>query len=115
VKLISNVSDIRVIYKNNPNLFTGLKNPAEFYAWLRAGNLHIVVAFQKYAIMLRKDGNRKHYGSFAIINKLRWDSYFREVGSEYKISNNTAPYLARLIMAANPELDGMFRVKSSVL
>jgi len=84
----------------------------KFSDYLR-DNFHIYEAFEQTSVDLCANGKRDKYGAFAIINKLRWDSLFHEVGTDFKISNNFAPSLARLTMLVNPQLDGMFVTKSS--
>lgn len=98
----------------NPGIFDDL-DPASrkvFMRWLPE-NVHVVNAFGKLAKYLKQNGNREYYSCYCIREKLRWDSMVSEVGTEYKISNNITPFVARLIMALAPGLVGMFRIKSS--
>ena len=101
----------RLIY-NNPLLFEGLKDDArvKFLEWL-PDNTHIVKSFGKYALQLKENGHREYYSAYAIRERLRWDSMLSETGTEYKISNNMTPFIARLIMKMDHRLDGMFKTK----
>lgn len=103
----------RILMKH-PDLFWGLKPKAAtaFLKWW-PHNIHIIRAFGKEALHLKTHGKRERYSCYTIREKLRWDSLFREVGTEYKISNNNTPFIARLIMKMNKNLDGMFMTKES--
>jgi hypothetical protein len=103
----------RLCIQNNPGIFDGLKveTAREFEAWL-PDNMHIVNAFGKAALHLKRNVHREYYSAYCIREKIRWDSMLSEVGTEYKISNNMTPFVSRLVMALCPvELKGMFRTK----
>jgi hypothetical protein len=85
--------------------------PPEFWDYLE-DNWHIFVAFVKEARRARKAGIERT-GAFMLINWLRWETQFKEENTRYKISNDYAPYLARLAMARFPELEGLFETKTS--
>ena len=85
--------------------------PEEFWEYLE-DNWHIFVAFAKEALRARRNGVERT-GAFMLINWLRWETQFSEEKTRYKISNDYAPYLARLSMARFPELDGLFETKTS--
>ena len=108
------IERLRTVVMDNPKLFVGL-NPNHreaFFRWIPK-NVHVVSEFGKYARYLKDNGNRTYYSAYAIRERLRWDSMVSEVGTEYKISNNITPFVARLIMAIDPKLEGMFVTKSS--
>lgn len=97
----------------NPDIFKGLKprQKLAFFRWL-PDNMHIVNAFGKSALYLKQRVHREYYSAYCIREKIRWDSMLSEVGTEYKISNDMTPFVARLVMALRPnELKGMFRIK----
>ena len=100
------------LFHERPDLLAGLlpKVQEDFMAWLPA-NTHVVSAFLRYARELKRTGKRDYYSAYAIRERLRWDSMVSEVGTEFKISNNMTPALARLVMAIDPSLDGMFKLK----
>lgn len=81
-----------------------------FRGWV-VTNIHVVNRFEKYALELRRSGDRDHYGAKTITERLRWDTFIAESGKEYKINNNYASCLSRVVMALNSELRGMFRVR----
>jgi len=85
----------------------------KFYDWL-PDNVHVVRAFYEAAHMLHSTGKREYYSLYCIREKLRWDSMVSEVGTKFKLSNNVTPHLARLVMALDPHLNGMFKLKSTV-
>lgn len=100
--------------KHYPDLFDDLKTPQKyaFLAWL-PDNYHVVLAFGRAAHELKTRGNRERYSCYTIREKLRWDSLLSENGTEFKLSNDNTPFLARLIMKMSPRLDGMFVIKGS--
>jgi len=100
---------------NKAGLFAGLliKPTKKFLEWLPQ-NYHVVMAFYKTALELKRRGRREFYSNYCIREKLRWDSLVSETGTEYKLSNDFTPHLARLVMALDPRLKGMFKLKSSV-
>ena len=106
---------IIALVTDHPEIFDGLKakHKESFLKWL-PDNIHIVDAFGKYALQLREKGNRDYYSAYAIRERLRWDSMISEVGTDYKISNNVTPFVARLLMRMDGRLIGIFRVKESV-
>jgi len=83
-----------------------------FYDWLPQ-NCHVVQAFYELSCELYARGKRPYYSAYCIREKLRWDSMVSEVGTEYKISNNVTPHLARFIMKLDSKLDGMFKLKAT--
>ena len=106
------LSRIETLIESNPDIFEGLNNTHReaFMRWL-PDNIHVVNAFGKYALELKETGNREYYSAYAIRERLRWDSMIRENGTQYKISNNITPFVARLIMKMNSRLHGIFKVK----
>ncbi len=105
---------IQDLIASKPDIFEGLLivHRDKFLEWLPY-NLHVISAFGKYAIMLKEKGNREYYSAYCIRERLRWDSLLTEVGTEYKISNNVTPFVARLIMAMDHRLVGLFRTKGN--
>ena len=97
-----------------PGIFDDLlpETTDQFYNWV-TDNCHVVRAFYERACELFEKGNRQFYSAYCIREKLRWDSMIGEVGTEYKISNNVTPHLARLTMVLDPRLSGMFKLKTT--
>lgn len=96
--------------KNNREAFTGLYQIPWFIKWLEM-NMHIFNEFYLYAKKLKYEGKRDVYSARAITQRLRWDTLFKEDGTQFKISDHTSPYMARLVMLINKKLKGMFRIK----
>ena len=98
---------------NRPDLFEGVDEGVmwRFHQWL-PNNTHVISAFGRYARELKDHGNRTHYSAKAICERLRWDSMVKENGSDYKLSNDMTTPIARLLMAVDPKLEGMFRFKT---
>ncbi len=77
-------------------------------------NMHVIEAFERYAIQLRRSGKREYYSIKAILERLRWDSMLNDSALDYKLNNNHAACISRILMRLNPELDGMFQTRSQV-
>ena len=77
-------------------------------------NMHVIEAFERYALELKRTGNREYYSTRAILERLRWDSLVEDSALEYKLNNNHAACIARILMRLNPELNGMFQLRSMV-
>lgn len=105
-------SEIIRALKNNPKLFSGLivERRHEFIEWLR-DNTHVVGQFLSYAQMLNRHGGRSYYSAYCIRERIRWDTLVTENGTDFKLSNNMTPFIARLVMEIDPNLKGMFRTK----
>lgn len=103
---------IQGVITHNPEMFDGLKSEhlAAFLSWWPQ-NIHVIRAFGRRAMELVEKGNRKRYSAYTIREVLRWDSWVSEVGTEYKLSNNMTPFVARLLMKMNSKLDGLFVTK----
>ena len=110
----------RIYCEQIDELFFGLFNPIrdlrsniqeKFREWYPE-NIHIVNAFYKWSLFLKRNGKRDNYSSQMIVHKLRWDSLYEEASDdEFKLNQNNASALGRIVMALDPELDGMFRTK----
>ena len=110
--MIRNYQDYERLMERHPGLFDDLRKDREWFEkWLR-NNLHIMDAFQRYAQRLHFKGKRDTYGAQAILERIRWDSYFREADSAYKVCNDSASFMARLVMVDQPYLFGMFRTRN---
>ena len=85
----------------------------QFMEWWPT-NMHVIEAFERYAIQLRRSGKREYYSIKAILERLRWDSMLEDSALDYKLNNNHAACISRILMRLNPELDGMFQLRSQV-
>lgn len=103
--------DLIKLIDNNEEEFESMRFYIEFRSWLKK-NSHLFKAFETYAKHLKAEGKREYYSARCILEKMRWDSLFREVEpTEFKINNNHGACLARLTMLKNPHLNGMFRLR----
>jgi len=84
----------------------------EFLGWLFV-NPHVWRAFAEKAVQARKYENRGRFGAKAIIEFLRWDTVVAEKDITFKINNNNAPDLARLVMDVIPSMRGYFQIRGS--
>ena len=98
----------------HPTMFSDLKSKhlIGFVSWV-TDNTNILEAFHYNAKMLRIHGNQKTYSAYCIREKVRWDNWLNPRATKFGISNNHTPFLARLIMKLDPELDGMFKLNNT--
>lgn len=81
-----------------------------FAGWL-ANNMPLFCrcAFEAAQIAKRVD----HYSMRTIIEYVRHQTHISDSSIDFKVNNNSAPDMARLCMAAFPELDGLFAVRAT--
>lgn len=60
-----------------------------------------------------KFGGGAKVGLAALRERARWEIAFVTSDTDYKINNNYTPFYARLIMAENPDLAGLFDLRYS--
>jgi len=56
---------------------------------------------------------RKKLGIKTLFERARWELALTTSDPDFKLNNNYAPYYARLIMHQEPDLDGMFDLRTS--
>lgn len=88
------------------------KRQAEFDAW-HAANPLIWKYFEKYAFEALHHG-RKKISHWLIINRIRWEVYVVTTGSDFKISNGTIAFYARLWRKTYPDHKSLFNIKQMV-
>lgn len=79
-----------------------------FPLWME-DNFHVWQRFARECDLLRECG-RDHYSARTVIEVLRHETQLRECGSDYKISNDFIPDLARLYQFTR-HCDGFFTLK----
>ena len=106
------IDDIERIFNEYPETFDGLKDEVieKFRDWYPS-NIHVINAFEKEAFYLLTRGRRDRYSIYTIREKLRWDSLVSESGQDYKLNNNFSPFIARILMFMNPDMEGMFTTR----
>ena len=100
----------RSLFSDNPLNDLRPNIEAMFRAWYPT-NMHIVYEFYNQSLYLKTNGKREHYSSQMIVHKLRWESALNSEFDQYKINQNIGSALGRVVMALDPRLDGMFRIK----
>lgn len=96
-----------------PDLFEGL--PAAVVSAFRRHheeNPHVYAKLREYALQARGAG-RTRLGIAVIFERLRWHAAIETTDEEYKLNNNHRAYYARLLMANEPDLRGMFELRTS--
>ena len=109
--MIYSMQMVKEMVEDHPEIFDGLERHcvADFLRKL-SGNLPIFNGFCEFAREL-KNGHRERYSFAAIMQRLRWETYFREEGEEYKLNNSHVPCYGRLVLAFLLELRPMFKVR----
>lgn len=73
-------------------------------------NPHVYRELVTLALQLRQKGHGA-YGIKSLFEVIRWHRALETTDQDFKLNNNHAPYYARAIMAAEPELRGFFNVR----
>jgi len=109
-RLPSSYQRLRTIIDNTPALFADVEPSIahEFKQWL-PDNMPIYQAAVEQARLARREFKR--FSMKAVIEALRWRTDLRDSKGEFKVSDHNTSCLARLIMAAEADLRGFFRVK----
>lgn len=105
--------ELKTIMDDNEDLFDGLVESGEyrFREWLKE-NMGIYCYFVRFAKTMKEVRDSKYYSARMIWERIRWETMLAEEsksGAVLKLNNNYAPFMARLVMKANPELEGMFQ------
>lgn len=83
---------------------------AEAFARFHAQNPHVYDELVMLARRARRAGSRK-IGIKMLFEVLRWRHTLRTGGDDFKLNNNYHSYYARVIMAAEPDLAGIFELR----
>ena len=83
------------------------------FVWWLEKNHAIWQGFANKAIQAYLSNHKRRFGAKAILEILRWESMVSEADITFKINNNRAPDLARLVMDCKPELKGYFQIRGS--
>ena len=83
-----------------------------FILWL-GNNPLIWQGFANKALKAHSGGHKHRFGAKAILEILRWESVKNDSEKTFKINNNRAPDLARLVMDCKPEMKGYFQIRRS--
>jgi hypothetical protein len=73
-------------------------------------NPHVYNELVEMALKLRGRG-RKRYGIKSLFEVIRWHRALETSDEDFKLNNNHAPYYARMIMNAVPELKDFFELR----
>ncbi len=83
----------------------------DFVAWL--GDHHTIYTyFRKFALEALLTG-RKKFSVYMIRERVRWYTTV-EWSGEFKVSNNTTPYIGRLLAMEYPQLKEVFSFKGDL-
>lgn len=97
------------------DLFEASKTPAQkAFESFDSANPVVWELFVQFAHELINSDNREHFGSMAIIQRIRWETSIKTCHANYKINNNFAPFYARKFHRHFPAHDGFFRTRESI-
>lgn len=83
----------------------------EFFKEWVPSNRSLINGFKQVCETIRFKYGREEYGGQAVAEIVRFHMLAFEVGSEYKMNNNSIALLSRFIMAKYPQYDGFFRLR----
>jgi len=83
-----------------------------FISWL-GKNPAIWQMFTQKALYAFRGDHKQRFGAKAILEILRWESFVSDSDITFKINNNYASDMARLVMDCKPEMRGYFRIRGS--
>ena len=83
--------------------------PVGFFRWLER-NPQLFLEFQDKALQVRSMG-RDRFAARIIVEGIRWHTLLADKDATFKVNNNWIPGMARLCMALNPALVGMFELR----
>ena len=103
-------SRIERLLEGNPGLLNEVKPRVkkQFLGWYE-DNMEIIQTFEFHALFLKHNGKRDIYGASAIWNHMRWNTLLTSKFDAYKLPAFACSCTARVVMALNEELEGMFR------
>ena len=105
------LAELQALMLVHIDMFMGMKRVSWFYEWLKT-NMHIYHTFEDYTWEHKLRMSKHYFSARAIIEIMRWNTLSKDSTIDFKISDHCMPYLARLVMLRNPELEGMFRLNS---
>ncbi len=106
---LKKIMDAKALFRDLDNS-TGEGN---FRVWLRE-HMEIYDTFIQYAREYRSIENRSVYSANAIWQRIRWDTMLSDDSDkEWRLNAIYTSFFARLAMAAEPDLEGMFKLRGS--
>jgi hypothetical protein len=102
--MLHDMQEILATIRNRRELFSD-----EFVDWIHK-NESVWNAFVYEATAIYRRGF-KHYSARTILHVLRHHSAVHERGTQWKLSDHSSPYLARLFDLQYPQMSGMWSFK----
>ena len=81
------------------------------FEWFHESNPHVYRNLRALALGMRRQRGKKRVGIKMLYEVLRYQYDIQTTGQEFKLNNNYTAYYARLLMAQEPELAGLFEVR----
>jgi hypothetical protein len=88
-----------------------LESNQERFNWFHENNPHVYRNLRALALGMRRQRGKKRVGIKMLYEVLRYQYDIQTAGEEFKLNNNYTAYYARLLMAQEPELAGLFEVR----
>jgi hypothetical protein len=81
------------------------------FEWFPQNNPHVYRNLRALALGMKRQRGKKRVGIKMLYEVLRYQYDIQTTGQEFKLNNNYTAYYARLLMAQEPELAGLFEVR----
>ena len=95
--------------------FSPTSKLAKKFELFHASNPHVYSALVTLARRFRDKNRSAQTGIAMLYEVLRWEYYLAtDSEDDFKLCNNYKAFYARLIMANEPDLQGIFNVKKSI-
>jgi hypothetical protein len=89
-----------------------LESNQERFDWFHANNPHVYRNLRALALAMKTKRGKKRVGIKMLYEVLRYQYDIHTAGEEeFKLNNNYTAYYARLLMAQEPDLAGLFEVR----
>jgi len=85
---------------------------AEAFSRFDRENPAVFQELRRLALELKAAG-RQHYGLKSLFEVLRWEYALKTEGEAFKLNNNYTAFYARMLMAAEPDLQGFFEIREA--
>ncbi len=98
---------LRNVVDDNYKSFTELKDPEWFLTWLWK-NIPVYDEFERWALRLYRSGH-----SYYTARSIMYDMTLKhKENKKFKVHPHATPYMSRLVMFDNPELEGFFGTRA---
>lgn len=91
-----------------------IKPVEQRFAEFHQDNPQVYAELVKAARLFKRQTGRDRCGMSLLFGRVRWVLSLDTTAPDFKLNNDYAPFYSRLIMAQEPDLDGMFTTRRSI-